>query len=244
MFPFLIFKKTDANLDLIGFWNCDCQKQILLDLNKGERMRNSIPITQNQGFTLVELMVVVAIIGILSSVAIPNFRRYQAQSKTSEAKLQLSGLYSAQTSAFAEYGTYVSCLPTIGFDPSPEFGQRYYAVGFSAAQDTPNAAAVTNGLTTCAAGGTFLNAAAGAGTSNFGFGAAKRVGNVTASAETWYNTAVTATIPAAGNTFVAAAAGPIHPDFVATGAGAALASGCDVWQINQVKVLAQFRRGF
>jgi type IV pilus assembly protein PilA len=91
-----------------------------------------------KGFTLVELMVVVAIIGILSSVAIPNFRRYQAQSKTSEAKLQLSALYSSQTSTYAEYGTYVSCLTTIGYDPSPEFSQRYYAVGFSMANDTIN----------------------------------------------------------------------------------------------------------
>ena len=41
------------------------------------------------GMSLVELMIVVAIIGILSSVAIPNFKKYQAKSKTSEAKLQL-----------------------------------------------------------------------------------------------------------------------------------------------------------
>ena len=43
-----------------------------------------------KGFTLVELMVVVAIIGVLTSVAIPNFKRYQAKSKTSEAKIQLA----------------------------------------------------------------------------------------------------------------------------------------------------------
>ncbi len=42
------------------------------------------------GFTLVELMVVVAIIGLLSAVAIPNFQKYQARSKTSEAKLQFT----------------------------------------------------------------------------------------------------------------------------------------------------------
>jgi type IV pilus assembly protein PilA len=49
-----------------------------------------------KGFTLVELMVVVAIIGLLSAVAVPNFKKYQAKAKISEAKLQLSALYTAQ----------------------------------------------------------------------------------------------------------------------------------------------------
>ena len=46
------------------------------------------PESKEKGFTLVELMVVVAIIGLLSAVAIPNFQKYQARSKTSEAKTE------------------------------------------------------------------------------------------------------------------------------------------------------------
>ena len=48
------------------------------------------------GFTLVELMIVVAIIGVLSAVAVPNFKKYQAKAKTSEAKIQLAAAYTAE----------------------------------------------------------------------------------------------------------------------------------------------------
>jgi type IV pilus assembly protein PilA len=45
-----------------------------------------------KGFTLIELMIVVAIIGILAAIAIPNFIRYQLRSKTSEARTNLGGI--------------------------------------------------------------------------------------------------------------------------------------------------------
>jgi type IV pilus assembly protein PilA len=61
-----------------------------------------------KGFTLIELMVVVAIIGILASIAIPNFLRFQAKSKQSEARLLLSGIFTAQTSYFSENNRYGS----------------------------------------------------------------------------------------------------------------------------------------
>jgi type IV pilus assembly protein PilA len=103
-----------------------------------------------QGFTLVELMVVVAIIGILSAVAIPNFQKYQAKSKTSEAKLQLTSAYTAQEAFYADYGMYSNCLAYMGYDPSNEAAQRYYAVGINvtaAVDATPYADATSAGLT-------------------------------------------------------------------------------------------------
>ena len=51
-----------------------------------------------KGFTLIELMIVVAIIGVLAAIAIPNFVRYQLRSKTSEARTNVGGIRTAQTS--------------------------------------------------------------------------------------------------------------------------------------------------
>ncbi len=89
-----------------------------------------------QGFTLVELMVVVAIIGLLSAVAIPNFRKYQAKSKMTEAKLQLSSIYTAESGFFSDFNIYSTCLSYMGYNPSTEKSQRYYAVGFNVAANT------------------------------------------------------------------------------------------------------------
>ena len=97
----------------------------------------------NKGFTLIELMIVVAIIGILAAIAVPNFQSYQAKARQSEAKISLGTIHSQEVAFNAEYGGYITALDAIGYisstdagtesgvlDKSTAAGTRYYTVGW------------------------------------------------------------------------------------------------------------------
>ena len=85
-----------------------------------------------KGFTLVELMIVVAIIGILSAVAIPNFMRFQAKSRQSEAKTNLKGFHTTMVSYFAEKNKYPANVTSAGFKTE---GNNIYSYSLIAAND-------------------------------------------------------------------------------------------------------------
>jgi type IV pilus assembly protein PilA len=83
---------------------------------------------RQRGFTLIELMIVVAIIGILAAIAIPNFIKFQARSKQGEAKANLKSLFTAERSLLQERDRYSADLGDVGF--APERGNRYaYQLG-------------------------------------------------------------------------------------------------------------------
>jgi prepilin-type N-terminal cleavage/methylation domain-containing protein len=79
-------------------------------------------VNRSRGFTLIELMIVVAIIGILASVAIPSFINYQLSSKRTEAYANLASLAKAQKAYFAEFNDFVPALTepssTLGVNPT------------------------------------------------------------------------------------------------------------------------------
>ncbi|HXK25851.1 MAG TPA: prepilin-type N-terminal cleavage/methylation domain-containing protein [Myxococcota bacterium] len=76
---------------------------------------------RREGFTLIELMIVVAIIGILAAIAIPNFIKFQLRSKAGEGKVNLAAIRTAEESYFAEAGTYMDWVAT---PTAPAPGQK------------------------------------------------------------------------------------------------------------------------
>jgi type IV pilus assembly protein PilA len=81
-------------------------------------------IRNRKGFTLIELMIVVAIIAILAAIAIPNFLKFQAKSKQSEARTMLTGVYEAEMGFFATENYFSGTASVIGFEPAS--APKYY----------------------------------------------------------------------------------------------------------------------
>lgn len=166
-----------------------------------------------KGFSLIELMIVVAIIGILATVAVPNFQRFQAKARQSEARTNLSSLYTALKGFHAEWNVYYGDFRDIGMQPT---GRLNYNIGFAAAGTAP-AAPFTGSTTGGAAGACF----------NTGVAACGFVHQLQSGVPAW----AAATAGGGG----AAGANPTATAFNATTIGNIGTGTNDVWTINQNK---------
>lgn len=90
------------------------------------------------GFSLIELMIVVAIIAFLAMISVPTFTKFLSKAKRAEAYTHLNTLYAAQKAHWAEHGTYANSLTGengLGWKPEGYHGggvqeNFYYTYGF------------------------------------------------------------------------------------------------------------------
>ena len=102
---------------------------------------------KQEGFTLIELMIVVAIIGILAAIAIPNFLTYQMKSRQSEAKVNLGAIKTSEIAFQGEQGCFLSASSPAIVGTVP--------VGTTAVAWVPGV--LTAGPCAVAAGGTYFD---------------------------------------------------------------------------------------
>lgn len=80
------------------------------------------------GFTLVELLITLAIIGVLTTAAIPSFIRNQLRSRSSEALVNLSAIATTQQGYFAEHGAFLGVSSPVPAS-APGSGRSAWAPG-------------------------------------------------------------------------------------------------------------------
>ena len=101
-----------------------------------------------KGYSLIELMVIVAVLGIIASIAVPSYRSYMMRAQRADATAALLALRSAQEKFFLQNSRYVTSVADmtaakpagLGLGATSEHG--YYAITIAAGA-TPNSYVAT-----------------------------------------------------------------------------------------------------
>ena len=172
-----------------------------------------------RAFSMIELMVVVAIIGVLAAIGIPEYSKFQAKARQSEAKLNLAALFTAEESFRQHWNTFSVDLVNVGF--SVQGSRLRYVTGFQAG-------------TGCTNYSTGQGAPTESTSTNYTWsdGSAVNTGNATWALGTQTKPLTTSLTSCSDIDFVATAYGTPTTSGIDPGATAG-----DTWLINQNKLL-------
>jgi len=105
-------------------------------------MSYRFPLSRSRGFTLIELMVVVAIVGILSAIAFPAYGKYIVRGNRAAAEAYLLTLAQAQAQYFADAHTYASTTTALN-QPVPDQVAANYKIIIDASDGPPPSFTIT-----------------------------------------------------------------------------------------------------